>query len=86
MRLCFTVSENNIRLINSVPNSVFCVESDILLHAPLLLFIKVLVIHSFNVALLLSMNFVLLCCISEHTYLTESVLNIFGGIDLNSFA
>lgn len=63
---------------------VFCVESGILHHVLLLLFIEVLVYHSFNIALILLMNFVFLyirTCLFDRV-----VLNLFCGIDLNSFA
>lgn len=39
---------------------VFCAESDILHYAPLFMFMKVLLINSFNVASLLSMSLYIL--------------------------
>lgn len=39
---------------------VFCAESDILHYAPFFMFMKVLVVHSFNVAQLLSMSLYIL--------------------------
>lgn len=53
---------------------VFCAECDILHHASLLMFMKVLVTHFFDVILLLSINFVLFHCIPECAYLTKSIL------------